>query len=55
MAISYYLVQLASALAANQALVLRTLPPLIFVSADDRLMKVAVAEGLTTENPNLHA
>jgi predicted nucleic acid-binding protein len=52
---AYDSVQLASALAANQALVLRTLPPLIFVSADDRLMKVAVAEGLTTENPNLHA
>ena len=52
---AYDSVQLASALAANQALVLRTLPPLILVSADDRLMKVAVAEGLTTENPNLHA
>jgi len=48
-------VQLASALAANQALVLRKLPPLIFVAADDRLVKVAMAEGLATENPNLHA
>jgi len=52
---AYDSVQLASALATNQALVFRKLPPLIFVSADDRLVKVAMAEGLATENPNLHA
>ncbi len=51
---AYDSVQLASALVANQALVLRKLPPLIFVSADDRLVKVATAEGLATENPNSH-
>jgi len=51
---AYDAVQLASALIANQALTLRQLPPLTFVSADDRLIKVAMAEGLATENPNLH-
>jgi predicted nucleic acid-binding protein len=51
---AYDSVQLASALAANQALVDRELPPLVFVSADDRLLTVATAEGLATENPDLH-
>ncbi len=51
---AYDSVQLASALVASQALVFRKLSPLIFVSADDRLVKVAMAEGLATENPNLH-
>jgi predicted nucleic acid-binding protein len=51
---AYDSVQLASALVANQALLLRKLPPLTFVSADDRLIKVATAERLATENPNLH-
>jgi len=52
---AYDSVQLASALAANQALVERKLPPLVFVSADDRLLTVAAAEGLVTDNPNLHS
>lgn len=30
------------------------LPPLIFVSADNRLCAAATAEGLTSDNPNLH-
>lgn len=51
---AYDSVQLASALSANQALVDRQLSPLVFVSADDRLLKVAAAEGLTVDNPNLH-
>ncbi len=51
---AYDSIQLASALAANQALIDRKLSPLIFVSADDRLLKVATAEGLTVDNPNLH-
>jgi len=51
---AYDLVPLASALAANQALVDRQLPPLVFISADDRLLKVATAEGLAVDNPNLH-
>ena len=51
---AYDSVQLASALAANQALVNRSLLPLMFVSADERLLQVAVSEGLATENPNLY-
>ena len=51
---AYDAVQLASALAASQALVDRGLEPLIFVSADDRLLNVAAAEGLATDNPHLH-
>ena len=51
---AYDSVQLASASAANQALVDRELPALVFVSADDRLLKAATAEGLAVENPNLH-
>lgn len=51
---AYDSVQLASALAANQALVDRGLPPLVFVSADERLLQIAVAEGLNVENPTLH-
>jgi hypothetical protein len=30
------------------------LPPLIFVSADDRLIAAAQAESLTADNPNSH-
>jgi hypothetical protein len=51
---AYDAVQLASALAANQALVLRDLPPLVFLSADERLLQAAAAEGLAVDNPNLH-
>jgi len=51
---AYDAVQLASALAANQALIDRGLEPLMFVSADERLLNVAAAEGLTTDNPHLH-
>lgn len=51
---AYDAVQLASALIINQALVVAGLPPLIFVAADDRLLTAAQAEGLPTENPNLH-
>lgn len=51
---AYDAVQLASALIANQALQAAPLPPLIFLSADDRLNLVAATEGLTVDNPNLH-
>lgn len=51
---AYDAVQLGSAIVANHALILHKLPPLIFVSADDRLIQAALAEGLATENPNLH-
>jgi predicted nucleic acid-binding protein len=51
---AYDSVHLASALVANQALVARTVSPLVFVSADTRLLTVALAEGLATENPEQH-
>ena len=50
----YDAVQLATALAANEALTAADLAPLIFVAADADLMAAAGAEGLATENPNLH-
>jgi len=45
---------LATALAANEALLAGGLPPLIFVAADNDLLIVARAEGLATENPDLY-
>jgi predicted nucleic acid-binding protein len=51
---AYDAVQLASALVANQALLSAGLTSLVFASADDRLNKIALAEGLVTDNPNLH-
>jgi uncharacterized protein len=45
-------VQLASALIANHSLAEAGLAPLLFLSADKRLIDVAVAEGLSGENPN---
>jgi hypothetical protein len=51
---AYDAVQLASALASNQALMAAELPSIIFLSADDRLNKAAGAEGLTVDNPNNH-
>ena len=51
---AYDSVQLASAFAANRILLAASLSALVFVSADDRLNMVAVAEGLMVDNPNLH-
>lgn len=51
---AYDAVKLASAIVAHRALVAANLPPLVFVSADDRLNAVAAAEGLAADNPNLH-
>lgn len=48
-------VQLASALIANRSLTAAGLEPLTFLSADKRLIGVAVAEGLTGDNPNDHS
>ncbi len=48
----YDAVQLASALFTNQDRLARSLPALIFVSADNELNKIAQAEGLSVENPN---
>ena len=50
----YDAVHLATALAMNTELVRKQLPPLIFVVADNDLLNAAEAEGLPTENPNLH-
>jgi predicted nucleic acid-binding protein len=50
----YDAVQLATALAANEAFTAAALAPLIFVAADVDLVAAAGAEGLATENPNLH-
>ena len=50
----YDAVHLACALILNRALVAHSLLPLIFVSADDDLLKAAAGEGLPTDNPNSH-
>jgi predicted nucleic acid-binding protein len=50
----YEAVHLACALRLNQALITRHLPPLLFVSADSHLLAAAIAEGLATDDPNLH-
>ena len=51
---AYDAVQLASALIVQQLLQVAQLPALVFVSADDRLNRVAAAEGLAVDNPNAH-
>ena len=52
---AYDAVQLASALVVHRLLIEANLAPLIFVSADDKLLTVARAAGLQTDNPNIHA
>ncbi|MCP9495188.1 MAG: type II toxin-antitoxin system VapC family toxin [Pyrinomonadaceae bacterium MAG19_C2-C3] len=47
-------IQLASAIIANENLRAANLPAGIFLSADDRLLAAAQAEGLTTDDPRLH-
>jgi predicted nucleic acid-binding protein len=51
---AYDAVQLASALVANRALQAVNLPPLVFLSADNRLNAAAAAEGLVVDNPNTY-
>jgi len=51
---AYDAVQLASALESNDRLAAAGLTPLVFVSADTRLLAVAIAESLTTDDPNAH-
>jgi hypothetical protein len=48
----YDAVHLATAITLNRTLVVRELPSLTFVSADNVLCKAAKMEGLLTENPN---
>ncbi len=50
----YDAVHLTCALILNRALTAHHLPPLTLVSADENLLKAAGAEGLPTDNPNLH-
>lgn len=50
----YDAVHLACALILNRALIAYRLSPLTLISADDDLLKAATAEGLPTDNPNLH-
>jgi hypothetical protein len=47
---AYDALQLAAAVVANQALLVSDLPPLTFLSADQRLLQAAQAEGLTIED-----
>jgi len=51
---AYDATHLTSALSAQKFLVGEGHPPLIFLTADDRLTGAASAEGLTTDNPNEH-
>ena len=51
---AYDAVQLASALRVQSDLVRTEAPALTFLTADNRLVAVAQAEGLLTDNPNRH-
>jgi predicted nucleic acid-binding protein len=51
---AYDSIQLASAVVSNARFVAAGLSPLTFVSADNRLLAVASAEGLATDDPNVH-
>ena len=51
---AYDAVQLASVSIVNQSLMAHGLPPLICVTADDRLIAATRGEAVTAENPNLH-
>jgi uncharacterized protein len=51
---AYDAVQLAAAQRIHVALRHEKAAPLIFVSADDKLVAAAQAEGFLAENPNLH-
>ena len=51
----YDAVQLAAAVTTNQLLLQSQLAPLTFFSADAELLQAAQNEGLTVDNPNLHA
>ena len=51
---AYDAIQLASALIANDALLVAGLNAATFLSADLRLLQAAAAEGLSTDDPNQH-
>lgn len=50
---AYDAIQLAAAIQIHEALTEAGAAPLVFASADDRLVATAQAEDLTVENPNL--
>ena len=50
---AYDAVQLASAIRVRQTMPPGS-PPITFLSADNQLLSAAVAEGFSTDNPNLH-
>ena len=52
---AYDSIQLASAFISDQILIAQELPPLVFISADDRLDDAASGESLLVENPNNYA
>lgn len=51
---AYDSVQLASAVESNARIVAIGLPPITFISADTHLLAAAIAEGLSTDDPNVH-
>jgi len=51
---AYDATHLATALTAQQFLASQSYPSLVFLSAHDRLIGAASAEGLAVDNPNLH-
>ncbi len=51
---AYDAVHLSAALIVDEELLANDLPPLLFMSADDRLNHAASAEGLAVDNPNNH-
>jgi predicted nucleic acid-binding protein len=51
---AYDAVQLASAIFARSGMQAAGASPLVFLSADGRLLTAAQAEGFVTDNPNLH-
>ena len=51
---AYDATHLATALTAQRFLASQSYPSLVFLSADDRLIRAAGAEGLAADNPNLH-
>jgi predicted nucleic acid-binding protein len=51
---AYDAVQLSAAWLTNRELLRVGRSALMFLSADDRLLAIAHAEGLLTDNPNLH-
>lgn len=51
---AYDSIQLASALVANARLTAKGLTPLLFLSADTRLLAATNAEGMAFDDPNQH-